>query len=306
MGIKQSARFKQRQSGENLWWENGSEAFVPNNRPLPYKVLNSEEEVGRALFQELTDYAETKSGDINIVLLGGRGAQAMYKIIRGLAEANEIDDLLGRLNVFTQDALAPLGMRNSLNFVKDFERQLGEAFFRKIKKFVPMITDSGNLESSVLGYLESLERLGGIDIFYIGLGPEENAASHICYIKPNSGARYNDLAGLIPISESILEHHIAKFKAGGSEVSPEDEAECRRAKFIMTLGPAVILSAKRVVQSIVDASTAPRKKESFKRLIETEINQDIEQAERQCNENPGLWIRLHNNVQSYVLPDLLS
>ena len=42
---------------------------------------------------------------------------------------------------------------------------------------------------------------------------------------------------MIPISPSILEHHISKFKVGGSTVSAADEAECRKATHILTLGP---------------------------------------------------------------------
>jgi len=72
---------------------------------------------------------------------------------------------------------------------------------------------------------------------------------------------------MIPVSPQILEHHITKFKAGGSAVNPEDEAECRRATNILTLGPAVILRAKRIVQSIVDADTAPAKRASYRRLL---------------------------------------
>jgi len=114
------------------------------------------------------------------------------------------------------------------------------------------------------------------------------------------------VAGIIPISESILEHHISKFKVGGSDISAEDEQECRNATHILTLGPAAILGAKRIVQSIVDASTAPAKRASFKRFIETEISNDPEKAAAQMDENPGLWIRLHRNVRSLVLPDLLT
>src|SRR5262249_20116093 len=137
------------------------------------------------------------------------------------------------------------------------------------------------------------------------LGPEAEAASHLCYIKPGSGARYEDLAGLIPISSSILEHHINKFKVGGSVVSETDEAECRAATHILTLGPAAILGAKNIIQSIVHASTAPAKRESFARLIGEEISTDAAEREAQLDANPGLWIRLHSNVTSFVLPDLL-
>ena len=167
-----------------------------------------------------------------------------------------------------------------------------------------MQTETDDLETELTKYLEKLESLGGIDLFFLGLGPEAEAASHLCYIKPNSGAKFNDLAGIIPISSSILEHHINKFKVGGSEVSPEDEAECRAATYILTLAPAAILGAKKVVQSIVDADTAPNKRASFKRVLETKISDNLEERAKQMDENPGLWLRLHPNVRSLVLPNL--
>jgi 6-phosphogluconolactonase/glucosamine-6-phosphate isomerase/deaminase len=196
-------------------------------------------------------------------------------------------------------------MNNGLSFVRDFERLLGDAFFKKVKSFTPMQTDEADLEAAFTRYLEKLDSLGGIDIFFLGLGPEAEGASHICYIKPGSGAKFNDVGGIIPISSSILEHHINKFKVGGSDVSADDENECRNATSILTLGPAAILGAKKIVQSIVDASTAPAKRESFERFISTKISTDPAERERQLDENPGLWIRLHPNVTSFVLPDLL-
>src|SRR4030095_16945632 len=88
------------------WLSTDRSDFTPVNRPFEYEVLESEESVGQAMFDELVSYAAAKEGDITIVLLGGRGAQAMYRIINRKAETNEIDDLLSRLHVFTQDALA--------------------------------------------------------------------------------------------------------------------------------------------------------------------------------------------------------
>ena len=210
-------------------------------------VLPSEADVGEAMFKELLSTAEAKTGDINIALLGGRGAKQLHRLLGEKAATNEIDGLLARLNVFTQDALAPLAMGNGLSFVRDFERILGEAFFAKIKSFTPMQTDTPDLEGALTDYLNKLESLGGLDIFFIGHGPEANDASHLAYIKPFSGARVHHMAGIIPISSSILEHHISKFKAGGSEISAEDEAQCRTAQYILTLGPAAILGAKKVV-----------------------------------------------------------
>ena len=296
-----------REDGRNVWLESAA-AQMPSG-PFPdysYNVLESEDAVGEAMLREVVGYAAGKSGDVNIVLLGGRGAQAMYKLIRSRIATGELDELLSRLNVFTQDALAPMRMANGLSFVRDFERLLGEEFFAKIKSFTPMLTETDDVEGALISYLEKLEQLGGIDIFFLGLGPEANAASHLCYIKPGSGAAFRDVAGIIPISSSILEHHISKFRAGGSEISAEDEAECRAATHILTLGPAAILGARRIVQSIIDASTSPAKIESFARLTETVFADDAAERAKQLDENPGLWIRVHPNVTSFVLPDLLA
>ena len=286
---------------------------------LNYEVMESEEAVGRAMLAEIEAAAQSKAGDLTIILLGGRGAQAMHRLIGEQAKTNELDHLLSRLHVFTQDALAPMRMENSFSFVRDFERLLGPDFFRKVKSFNAMRTDTEDLEGELVRFLEQLESRGEIDIFFLGLGPERNAASHLAYIKPNSGAAATDLAGVIPISPDILNHHIAKFKAGAgyarfqraddssdTNFSEADESECRRATHILTLGPAAILRAKRIVQSIVDADTAPAKPASFKRLIETEISNDPETRQRQLDENPGLWIRLNANVRSLILPNVLT
>jgi 6-phosphogluconolactonase/glucosamine-6-phosphate isomerase/deaminase len=275
-------------------------------REFNYEVVESEEAVGRAQFAEIQHAAANKAGDLVIILLGGRGAQALYRLIGALAQTDEIDDLLGRLHVFTQDALAPLRMDNGLSFVRDFERLLGSSFFAKVKSFTPMLTDTGDMEATLERYLEKLESLGGIDIFFLGLGPEAGAASHLAYIKPGSGASAADLAGVIPISSRILEHHISKFKAGGSQITAADEAECRAATHILTLGPAAILKAKRVVQSVVDASTAPGKPESYRRVLDTDISNDPVRRAAQLDENPGLWLRLHGNIRSLILPDVLE
>ena len=269
-------------------------------------VLPSEADVGEAMFKELLSTAEAKTGDINIALLGGRGAQQLHRLLGEKAATNEIDGLLARLNVFTQDALAPLAMGNGLSFVRDFERIFGEAFFAKIKSFTPMQTDTPDLEGALTDYLNKLESLGGLDIFFIGHGPEANDASHLAYIKPFSGARVHHMAGIIPISSSILEHHISKFKAGGSEISAEDEAQCRTAQYILTLGPAAILGAKKVVQSVVDADTAPAKISTYAKVRQTSLPQDEKELAGLLDANPGLWIRLHSNVKSFVLPNVTS
>jgi 6-phosphogluconolactonase/glucosamine-6-phosphate isomerase/deaminase len=273
---------------------------------LPYEVMPSEEAVGQAMLEEIVNAARTKHGSVVIVIVGGRGGQALHRILGEMAKTAEYDALLGRLEVFTQDALAPMPMDNGLSFVRDFERLLGADFFRKVRSFTTLRTDAEDLEAELAGYVERLEFVGGIDIFFLGLGPEAGGASHLCYIKPNSGATYSDVGGVIPLSESILEHHINKFKAGGTVVSEADEAECRAAQHILTLGPAAILGARRVVQSIVDADTAPAKRESYRRLLNTEIAADADGRQQQFDQNPGLWLRVHPNVRSLILENVLE
>jgi 6-phosphogluconolactonase/glucosamine-6-phosphate isomerase/deaminase len=293
--------------GSNIWLRpartgDNSQLEV---RDLKYEVIESEEAVGRAQFEEIQRAAANKEGDVVIILLGGRGAQALYRLIGERAQTDSIDPLLSRLHVFTQDALAPMRMDNGLSFVRDFERLLGRSFFGKVRSFTPMRTDTNDLEAELERYMETLESAGGVDIFFLGLGPEAGAASHLAYIRPGSGASAEDLAGVIPISSSILEHHISKFKVGGSTVTAADEEECRSATHILTLGPAAILKARRIVQSIVDASTAPGKRESYRRVLETDISNDPAQRAAQLDENPGLWLRLHDNVRSLILADVL-
>ncbi len=275
-------------------------------RAVNYEVLESEDSVGLAQLAELQNAAREKDGDLVILLLGGRGAQALHRNLGRMANNGEADELLGRLHVFTQDALGPMRTDNGLSFVRDFERLLGESFFKKVKSFTPMQTDTSDLEGALEKYLEKLDALGGIDIFFLGLGPEADAASHLAYIKPGSGATANDWAGVIPISSSILEHHISKFKVGGSTISDADEAECRAATHILSLGPAAILNSRRVVQSVVDASTAPAKRESYRRVLEEEIQADPTARSEQLDANPGLWIRLHENARSLILSDVLE
>src|SRR5437870_5044921 len=319
-------RITRRVVGNNIWLSDGQadpNARLPSHE-LNYEVMESEEAVGREMLAEIEKATQSKEGDLNIILLGGRGAQAMHRLIGEQAKTNELDYLLSRLHVFTQDALAPMRMENSFSFVRDFERLLSPDFFRKVKSFIAMRTDTEDLEGELIRYLDQLESRGEIDIFFLGLGPERNAASHLAYIKPNSGAAATDLAGVIPISPDILNHHIAKFKAGAgyarfqraddsrgtnfseADESEADEAECRRATHILTLGPAAILRANRIVQSIVDADTAPAKQASFRKLIETEISNDAETRQHHLDENPGLWIRLHPNVRSLILPNVLT
>jgi 6-phosphogluconolactonase/glucosamine-6-phosphate isomerase/deaminase len=310
MSATSKQTIRRRSVGANTWLSHAAAepvylAKLPVS-DLVYEVLPSEEVVGRTMLDEINKAAAGKAGSLVIVLVGGRGGQALHRLLGAMATTSDYDSLFSRLHVFTQDALAPLRMDNGLSFVRDFERLLGESFFRKVASFTSMRTDAEDLEREIVSYVEKLEALGGIDLFFLGLGPEAGAASHLAYIKPGSGATYTDLAGLIPISDSILEHHIKKFKAGGTIVTETDEAECRAAKHILTLGPAAILGARRVVQSIVDADTAPAKRECYRRLLTTRIADDAETRQTQFDQNPGLWLRVHPNVRSLILPNVLE
>jgi len=269
-------------------------------------IIETEALIGRSMLAELEAATRAKEGPLVIALLGGRGAQALHRLLGERARAGDPDGLIGRLHVFTQDALAPMRMENGFSFVRDFERLLGAEFFRRVMSFTTMRTNAPDLEVELARHVQKLEPLGGLDIFFLGLGPEPGGSSHLAYIKPNSGATVIDMAGVIPISASILQHHITKFRAGGSMVSADDEAECRRATHILTLGPAAILGARRVVQSVVDAETAPGKRESYLRVMETQIASDVATRARQVDANPGLWIRFHANARSLILPNVLS
>ncbi len=173
-----NAKFNKYEDNSNVWLsQKSNQEFSFNDYGVTPTVLPSEAEVGQAMLNELYSTAASKEGDINIALLGGRGAQKLHRLLGEIAKSGEQDQLLARLNVFTQDALAPMGMSNGFSFVRDFERILGDAFFKKIKSFTPMRTDTEDLESALIAYLTKLEELGGLDIFFIGHGPEENQAS---------------------------------------------------------------------------------------------------------------------------------
>ena len=88
-------------------------------------------------------------------------------------------------------------------------------------------------------------------------------------------------------------------------MSEQDESECRAAEYILTLGPAAILKAKKIVQSVVDAGTAPAKVQTYSKVASTQLSLQKDETLNQLDENPGLWIRLHPNVKSFVLPNVI-
>ena len=108
--------------GDNVWLhDRNSDAeqklMTCVSHALNYEVLESEEVVGQAMFAELWDAAARTADDLTVVILGGRGGQALHRLLGERAKTDEIDDLLGRMNVFTQDALAPMRMDNAFSFV---------------------------------------------------------------------------------------------------------------------------------------------------------------------------------------------
>jgi len=298
-------QFVRREVASNVWWTRTKYPGLPSfsRHDLKPIVLETEEAVGQAMLAELEELARTKEGDLSIALLGGRGAQHLHRLLGERAKSGH-DTLIARLHVFTQDALVPLNMDNSLSFVRDFERLMGKEFFQQVKSFTTFNTAADDIEAEVVRFSRQLEDVGGLDIFFLGHGPEPEDASHLAYIRAGSGATAQDVAGIIPISQTLLEHHIGKFKAGGTEVSPADEAVCRKARFVWTLGPAVILGARKIIQSVVDASTATAKQRTYPRVMNTELSSDDSELAKQLDENPGLWIRLHPNVKSFILPDV--
>lgn len=293
---------------ESIWIE-ATDQFKLEDYPsheLTPVVLPTEEAVGQAMLAELEETARQKKGYINIALLGGRGGQALHRLLGERARQGDPGGLIARLNVFTQDALAPMPMNSTLSFVRDFERLLGPTFFEQVHGFVPMRTDKADLLAALKDFSGDFEKMGGLDIFFLGHGPEPGDNSHLAYIRSGSGAKANDLTGLIPISPLVLEHHITKFKAGGMPVSEADEAATRQATHIMTLGPAAILGAKKLVQAVVDASTAPAKTRTFPKVLQTTFASDYGERAAQLDLNPGLWVRLHPQVRSFILPNLLE
>lgn len=58
------------------------------------------------------------------------------------------------------------------------------------------------------------------------------------------------------------------------------------------------------MQSVVDADSAPAKVQTYANVLNTTLSTDKNNALAQLNANPGLWIRLHSNVKSFVLPNV--
>ena len=67
-----------------------------------------------------------------------------------------------------------------------------------------MQTDTDDLEGALGKYLEKLDALGGIDIFFLEHRPEAEAASHLAYIKPDSGAiTHENMSNDVPVGRDL-------------------------------------------------------------------------------------------------------
>ncbi|HXM36468.1 MAG TPA: hypothetical protein VN920_14840, partial [Pyrinomonadaceae bacterium] len=181
MSTVSPVKIRRREVGPNLWLDRAFEKDISHIAAyeLTPEVLESEEAVGQAMLAELQSAARAKTGDLVIILLGGRGAQAFHRLLGERARAGDPDGLLGRLRVFTQDAIAPMRMENTFSFVRDFERLLGPEFFPRVKSFTPISTDVADIDAELVSYADKLEALGGVDMFFLGHGPEPNSASHL-------------------------------------------------------------------------------------------------------------------------------
>ena len=216
----------------------------------------------------------------------------MHRLLGEMAATNEHDSLLGRFSFYSGCARA-LRMDNGLSFCAGLRRLLGQEFFRKVRASRPCEQTQMTLKV-VCRRMFKARGFGRHRQFFLVL-VRRGRSIHTFLLKL-FGCEIHDVAGMIPISESILEHHITKFKAGGTVVTESDEAECRAARHILTLGPAAILGARRIVQSIVDASTAPAKRESYRQVLTTQLSNDGLKRQSQLDQNPGLWLRSSHSV----------
>src|SRR5437764_14524519 len=145
MSAPVSQKISRRVAGQNVWLGYKVEDAENNLARLPVRAINpevleTEEAVGRAQLEEIRQAASRREGDLVIILLGGRGAQGLYHILGQLAQTSEADELLGRLHVFTQAALAPMSMDHGMTFVRDFVRMLGDAFLSHIMTYTTIST----------------------------------------------------------------------------------------------------------------------------------------------------------------------
>ena len=69
--------------GDNIWlrFSEARSGIAVYDKAFDFTVLETEDAVGQAMFDELEACAGRKTEDIVIVILGGRGAQAFHRIL---------------------------------------------------------------------------------------------------------------------------------------------------------------------------------------------------------------------------------
>ena len=69
-------------------------------KDLEYEVMPSEEAVGRAMLDEIKSAVAAKDGSLVMVLVGGRGGQALHRLLGAMAKTSDHDELFSRLRRF--------------------------------------------------------------------------------------------------------------------------------------------------------------------------------------------------------------
>src|SRR5215813_6385389 len=97
MSATRKQTIQRRTVAGNVWLahrasENDYLAKLPA-RDIAYEVLLSEDAVGRAMLEEIESAAAAKDGPLVIVILGGRGGQALHRLLGALAQTSNHDAL---------------------------------------------------------------------------------------------------------------------------------------------------------------------------------------------------------------------
>src|SRR5687768_5144211 len=97
MSAASQQTIRRRSVEANIWLSHGAPdplhaAKLPV-RELAYEVLPGEEAVGRTMLAEINRIASEKDGSIVIVLVGGRGGQALHRLLGSMATTSEHDSL---------------------------------------------------------------------------------------------------------------------------------------------------------------------------------------------------------------------
>ena len=66
-------------------------------KDLEYEVMPSEEAVGRAMLDEIKSALAAKEGSLVMILVGGRGGQALHRLLGAMAKTSDHDALFSRL-----------------------------------------------------------------------------------------------------------------------------------------------------------------------------------------------------------------